>query len=217
MTLKYKTVLFDLDGTLIDTNDLILTSFLFVLEEHFPGQFTREHIIPHMGDTLFSQMERFGGLEKRDLLVEHYRQHNVKFHDELVKDFPHIIETLTELKQLGVKMGVVTTKQRKTAKMGVEIFGIDQFIEAFITFDDTDRHKPDPAPLYKAMDLLQAEASSTLMVGDSHFDMLAAHNAGVHAAGVEWSLKGPEYLKAFNPEYMLKDLRELIPIVKGES
>jgi pyrophosphatase PpaX len=214
--LRYKTVLFDLDGTLIDTNDLILTSFLHVLNNHFPGKYSREHIIPFMGQPLTKQMEHFGGPQKRDLFIEQYREHNESVHDELVKEFPHIVETLQELQKLGVTMGIVTTKQWKTATMGAKIFGIDKFMSTFIVFQDTDNHKPHPDPILKAMEEVHADPQTTLMVGDSQYDIEGGHNAGVHAAGVAWSLKGPEFLKTFHPEHMLYDMRELIGIVKGE-
>jgi pyrophosphatase PpaX len=215
--LKYKTVLFDLDGTIIDTNELIITTFLHVLEKHFPGQFRREDIIPIMGEPLTLQMERFGGSDKRDFLVQAYREHNEQIHDELVREFPRIRETLKALQDLGVTMGIVTTKARKTAEMGAKLCGVDLFMSTFITFEDTDKHKPSPDPILMAMDCLQADPTTTLMVGDSQYDIQAAQNAGVHAAGVSWSVKGPDYLMKYCPTYMLQDMFDLVGIVKGES
>lgn len=214
--LKYQTVLFDLDGTLIDTNELILTSFLYVLEKHLPGKFTREDIIPHMGGTLYEQMEHFGGAELRDLFVQEYREHNEIIHDEYVREFHNVKEALEELKKLGVTMAIVTTKQRKTAEMGARIFGIDPFMKAFVAYESTEKHKPSPDPVLKAMELVSADPETTIMVGDSQYDIQAARNAGVDSAGVAWSLKGPEFLKQFNPTYILQDMMDIIPIVKGE-
>lgn len=215
--LKYDTVLFDLDGTIIDTNELIIISFLHVLEQHFPGRYKREDIIPHMGQPLTVQMEHYGGPEMREFLAEAYREHNEEIHDEHVREFPNVLETLEELKKLGVTMGIVTTKQRKTAEMGAKLVGIDQHMKAFIVFQDTEKHKPSPDPVLKAMEKMNANPSRTLMVGDSQYDIQAAHNAGVHAAGVSWSMKGPEFLQQFNPEYLLDDMKDLILIVKGEK
>jgi len=214
--LKYQTVLFDLDGTLIDTNELILTSFLYVLENHLPGKFTREDIIPHMGGTLFEQMEFFGGAQLRDTLVNEYRVHNEEIHDEYVREFHQVKEALEELNGLGVTMGIVTTKQRKTAEMGARLFGIDQFMKAFIAYESTEKHKPSPDPVLKAMELVSADPQTTLMVGDSQYDIQAAKNAGIDSAGVAWSLKGPDFLKQFNPTYILQEMMDIIPIVKGD-
>ena len=214
--LKYQTVLFDLDGTLIDTNELIITSFLYVLQNHLPGKFTREDIIPHMGGTLHEQMEFFGGADLRDTLIHDYRVHNEIIHDEYVREFHNVKEALEDLKELGVTMGIVTTKQRKTAEMGAKIFGIDQFMSAFISYESTEKHKPSPDPVLKAMGLVSADPKTTLMVGDSQYDIQAAQNAGIDSAGVAWSLKGPDFLKQFNPTYILQDMMDIIPIVKGE-
>lgn len=215
--LRYDTVLFDLDGTLIDSNELIIVSFLHVLEKYFPGKYTREDLVPHMGKTLFEQMELFGGTEMRDELAQAYREYNELVHDEWIREFPHVRETLAALKELGVTMGVVTTKQRKTAVMGSDVCGVSPYMSTFITFQDTEKHKPSPDPVLKAMENLGADPAKTLMVGDTQFDIQAGHNAGTHSAAVAWSLKGSEFLQQFQPEYILQDMTDLIAIVKGEK
>lgn len=214
--MKFQTVLFDLDGTIIDTNELIIQTFLHTLNHHFPNQFSREHILPHMGQTLFEQMERYGGKERVTELVEHYREYNVRMHDELVKDFPYVVETLEQLAKAGVQMGIVTTKMLKTSRMGLQLFGLDRFMETIISYETTTEHKPHPAPVLAAIERLGANPATTLMVGDSQYDIQAAQGAGVSSAGVAWSLKGADFLRSFNPDYLLEDIRELIPIVLGK-
>ncbi|RKD21815.1 hypothetical protein BEP19_14470 [Ammoniphilus oxalaticus] len=214
--LKYETVLFDLDGTLIDTNELIITTFLHVLGIHLPGQYTRDDIISHMGQTLAEQMGRYGGEELRDTLIEAYRDYNLKIHDEYVKEFERVNDTLEQLQSLGVTMGIVTTKQRKTAEMGAKLFGIDQYMNAFVAFESTKKHKPNPDPVLKGIELTAADPQTTIMIGDSQYDIQAAQEAGIDSAGVAWSMKGPDFLKQFNPTYILNDMADLIPIIKGE-
>ncbi|WP_027416309.1 pyrophosphatase PpaX [Aneurinibacillus terranovensis] len=211
--LTYKHVLFDLDGTLIDTNNLILTSFLFTLDKYFPGKYSRDDLIPHMGKPLYDQMQLFDR-ERAEELVQVYREHNEQVHDELVREFPNVVETLTELANMGVRMGVVTTKQRKTAQMGLRLFGLDKFMETVVCFQDTEEHKPHPAPVLKAMASMGADPASTLMIGDSQYDIEAAHNAGIDSAGVAWSLKGADFLSTFKPTYLIHDMKELLHIVK---
>ncbi|MBN6186913.1 pyrophosphatase PpaX [Aneurinibacillus sp. BA2021] len=210
---RYQYVLFDLDGTLIDTNNLILTSFMYTLEKFYPGKYTREDIIPHMGKPLYEQMELFGP-DRSEELVQVYREHNEQVHDELVEEFPHVLETIEQLAAMGITMGIVTTKQRKTAEMGLRLFGLDQYMDAFISYQDTEHHKPHPEPVLKAMQALGADPALTLMVGDSQYDIQAAHNAGIASAGVAWSLKGASFLSTFNPTYLLNDMSDLIQIVK---
>jgi pyrophosphatase PpaX len=211
--LKYTHVLFDLDGTLIDTNNLIITSFLHTLDKYFPGRYTAEDIIPHMGKTLHDQMGLFDP-DRVEELVQDYREHNEQVHDELVKEFPNVLQTIEELAKMGVRMGIVTTKQRKTAEMGLKLFGLDKFMDTVVCFQDTAEHKPHPAPVLKAMEAIGAVPGSTLMVGDSQFDIGAAHNASIDSAGVAWSLKGADFLSTFHPTVILQDISDLIQVVK---
>lgn len=213
--MKYKTVLFDLDGTLLDTNELIIQTFLVTLEAYYPGKYTRDDIIPHMGMILPKQMELFGP-EHVDALVQSYRENNVRMHDELVREFPYVREVITGLAAKGTQMGIVTSKQIRTTMMGLNKYGLTSYMQTIISYDDTSEHKPHPAPVLLAMERLQADPQSTLMVGDSTFDLDAAHAAGVAAAAVRWSLKPEEILRARNPRYMLNDMRDLLHIVHGQ-
>ncbi|MFT9849544.1 pyrophosphatase PpaX [Aneurinibacillus sp. REN35] len=210
---RYQYVLFDLDGTLIDTNNLILTSFMYTLEKFYPGKYTREDIIPHMGKPLYDQMDLFGP-DRSEELVQVYRAHNEQVHDELVEEFPRVLETIEQLAAMDIKMGIVTTKQRKTAEMGLRLFGLDKYMDTFVSYQDTENHKPHPEPVEKAMRALGADPARTLMVGDSQYDIQAAHNAGISSAGVAWSLKGASFLSTFDPTYLLNDMSDLIQIVK---
>lgn len=210
---RYQYVLFDLDGTLIDTNNLILTSFMYTLEKFYPGKYTREDLIPHMGKPLYDQMELFGP-ERSEELVQVYREHNERVHDELVEEFPNVLDTIEQLAKMEIKMGIVTTKQRKTAEMGLRLFGLDKYMDAFISYQDTENHKPHPEPVHKAMQALGADPARTLMVGDSQYDIQAGQNAGIASAGVAWSMKGASFLSSFNPTYLLNDMSDIIQIVK---
>lgn len=212
--MKYQYVLFDLDGTLIDTNDLIMTSFLYTLDLYYPGKYTKEDLIPHMGEPLYDQMLLFGP-ERAQELVEVYREHNERVHDELVKEFPGVIDTLSALQGMGIKMAVVTSKMRRTAEMGLRLFGLEKYMDSVICYQDTEKHKPDPAPLVKSMNELGADPAKTIMIGDSQYDVLAAHNTGIDSAGVAWSWKGADFLQSFSPTYMIHHMGELLDIVKN--
>ncbi len=215
--MKYKTLLFDLDGTLLDTNDLIIHSFLYTLEQFFPGKYTREALIPHMGKPLYEQMVYFGDEKLADEMVNVYREHNIRTHNEMVKDFPYVKEVLMYLYEQGAKMGVVTSKGIITTEMGLKLYGLYSLMGTIVTIEDTEKHKPNPEPVLLAMDRLHADPKTTLMVGDSQYDIQAAQNAGITSVGVAWSLKGPDFLEQFNPDYMLKDFRDFISVVTGKE
>ncbi|CAG7650373.1 pyrophosphatase PpaX [Paenibacillus allorhizosphaerae] len=208
-----RTVLFDLDGTILDTNELIIQSFLHTFEGVTPEPVTREHIIPNMGRPLVEQMVYFSGRQQVDDLVMKYRKFNVEKHDELVKQFPHVKETLAKLHAAGVKLGVVTSKIRLTTEMGLKLTGMFDYFGTIVTVDEVEKAKPDPEGILKALRELGGDAESALMVGDSHYDLEAAKNADVRSVAVAWSLKGEDYLKQYAPTHLIKDIRDLLPIV----
>ncbi|MGF9911928.1 pyrophosphatase PpaX [Paenibacillus ehimensis] len=212
-----QTVLFDLDGTIVDTNELIIQSFLHTFEGITAEPVTREHIVPNMGRPLIEQMMFFSGREQVDDLVQKYRTFNIAHHDELVREFPHVRETLAKLHAAGVKLGVVTSKIRQTTEMGLKLTGLYDYFGTIVTVDDVGKAKPDPEGIHKAVRELGGDLSSALMVGDSHYDIEAAHNAGIPSVAVAWSLKGTEYLKQYKPTHIIQDMRDIVPIVGIEG
>lgn len=212
-----QTVLFDLDGTIVDTNELIIQSFLHTFEGITAEPVTREHIVPNMGRPLIEQMMFFSGREQVDDLVQKYRTFNIAHHDELVREFPHVRETLAKLHAAGVKLGVVTSKIRQTTEMGLKLTGLYDYFGTIVTVDDVGKAKPDPEGIHKAVRELGGDLSTALMVGDSHYDIEAAHNAGIPSVAVAWSLKGTEYLKQYKPTHIIQDMRDIVPIVGIEG
>lgn len=204
-----KAVLFDLDGTLLDTNELIIRSFLHALRGVVPPGFGREHIIPHMGLPLAEQMRLFSGRENIDDLIAAYREYNWREHDALVNPFPHAAEVLERLREAGFKLGVVTTKLRITALRGMKLAGIDGFMDAVVTPEDVTHSKPHPEPVLLALEKLAVRPEKTLMVGDSAVDMRSAAAAGVVPVGVAWSLKGEETLLGAGARHIIRDMRDL--------
>lgn len=213
----YHTVLFDLDGTILDTNELIITSFLEILQGMVDEGFNREHIIPTMGETLVDQLQRFSGLEDVDHLIEKYREVNLRLHDEYVRAFDYVHEVLERLQQEHIKLGVVTTKMRLTTDRGLAFVDIQKYMQAVITIDDVEHAKPHAEPVQKAMALLHADPATTLMVGDSVVDIVSGRNAGVDTVGVAWSLKGEKVLKDAGATHIIHDMRELYELIGLES
>lgn len=211
-----RTMLFDLDGTLLDTNELIIRSFMESLKGFVQEDFGREHIIPSMGQPLADQMKLFSGLNEVDHLVAAYREINLRLHDKWVRPFEYVIEVLDKLHQQGIQIGVVTTKMRFTTEKGLKFTKIYDYIDAIVTIDDVTHAKPHPEPVQKAITMLGADPAATIMVGDSTVDMEAAVAAGATAVGVAWSLKGAQVLRDAGAAYVIDDMRELYAFVGSE-
>lgn len=212
-----RTMLFDLDGTILDTNELIIRSFLESLKGSVSEDFGRDHIIPSMGQPLGDQMKLFSGLEDVSNLVAAYREVNLRLHDELVKSFDYVNEVLEKLHRDGVRIGVVTTKMRLTTEKGLKFTGLSDYIDAIVTIDDVTHAKPHPEPVLMAMQLLDADPATTIMVGDSTVDMQSAVAAGAIAVGVAWSLKGGQILRDAGAAYVIDDMRELYAFAAGSE
>jgi pyrophosphatase PpaX len=211
------TILFDLDGTLLDTNELIIESFLHALQFHNLESVSREAIIGQMGKPLREQIALFSKRIEVDDIVGTYREFNIRKHDEMVLIFPHVKETLAALHAQGLKLGIVTSKVSLTVNRGLQLFGLEPFLSTIVTSDEVSMPKPHPESVLLALSRLNAKPENTLMVGDSQYDLLAAHEAGVRSAGVAWSLQGEALLRQFNPAYILQDMLELVGIVAEES
>ncbi len=215
MNNKIDTVLFDLDGTLIDTNELIVSSYLHTLEQYYPGRYGRQDVLPFMGPTLRAVFEGIDST-RADEMIKTYRQFNISNHDRLVTEFEGVNETIKVLSEKGFKLAVVTTKIADVARMGLKLTGLEPYFPVLIALDDVEKPKPDPEPIYKALDLLGSKPESAMMVGDNHHDVLGGKNAGTKTAGVAWTLKGREHLAAYNPDYMLDSMTDLLSILEAK-
>lgn len=211
------TVLLDLDGTIVDTNELIIASFINTLESNGLDPLTREQIIPHMGLTLEQQLRAFSGVDDVTSYVTAYREYSAIHHDAMVAPFPEVNEVLARLQAAGIKLGVVTTKIRPNTLKVLEMFQLDQFMQVIITQDDVEHTKPHPQPIERAMEALGSSPERTLMVGDSPADLQSASAAGVMSAAVAWSLKGEEELSKYHPQYILHSMSDLYELVLGDT
>lgn len=205
------TILFDMDGTLIDTNKLIHESFVHTFN-HYGLSFTDEEILTFNGPPLIETFTNINP-ELAHSMVETYREHNIANHDAFVKVFPTVIETLERLKAENIKMAVVSAKMRPGVELGLEMTNIRQYFDTIVSVDDVTQPKPHPEPVLKAMHELGGRKETSLMIGDNSHDIESGNNAGVKTVGVKWSAKGEDFLKQFEPTYMIDEMHDLLKIV----
>jgi pyrophosphatase PpaX len=183
---RFPVVLFDLDGTLVDSAGVILASFHHATETVLQRRFPDAEILAQVGGTnLETQLGLLAAPEHVDELVRVYRAHNDPSYSEL-DCFDGMVEVLAQLKREGRRLGVVSAKRSPTVERVFEGAGIGTYFDVVVGSDATERHKPDPEPLLHALKELGAQPAEAAYVGDSPFDMAAAKAARVFAVAVAW-------------------------------
>ncbi len=192
MTKKYKAVLFDYDGTLVDTNQLIVDSWNHMYMKHFGRRLTGDDVKWTFGivlrEAVDRQMQIFGhtGYDL-DELVESYREFQFRPDTTPAPPFEGMTELVKELKARGTLLGIVTSRGRETCIQGLKKYGMADCFDAFVTAESTNIHKPLPEPALICCRELGVEPQDAVMIGDSVFDLQCANAAGCGSCFVTWS------------------------------
>ena len=209
--MRYPVVLFDLDGTVIDTGAIILASMRHAAETVLGGEYSDAQLLAAVGGPgLEAQMHALDP-SRVDELVRVYREHNEPLHDTIAT-FAGMDEVLDELKRRGHRLGVVTAKRRSTVDLAFARLPIERFFDVVVGGDETTEHKPHPAPLLLALERLSEEPANTAYIGDSPFDMQAAKAAGLFAIGVSWG-RIHTADKLSDADVVVHEARELLDLV----
>ncbi|MGE5590351.1 MAG: pyrophosphatase PpaX [Bacillota bacterium] len=206
---RVKALLLDLDGTVLDTNQLIVKSFQHTLGELLGLTVAAEELYPYFGEPLIHTMARFSP-ERAEEMVAHYRAFNIAHHDELARVFPGLSEALAQLREGGMRLAIVTSKYSATARRGLDLFGLTPLFETLVTMETTPRHKPDPDPALAALERLDLPPEEAVMVGDSILDVQCGRSAGTGTAVVGWSVFPRAELQASQPDYWLNRPQDLL-------
>lgn len=212
--LGVKAVLFDLDGTLLDTHDLILESFHHTVDKVLGKSFSDEDLMKKVGQPLETQMWDFtDDPQVHEQLLQTYRSYNHEVHDECVRAFGGVADMLDAVHELGLRIGVVTSKRHALAQRGLEVCGLAQHVECLVGPDDFPAHKPDPGPVRYGCELLGFDPSECLYVGDSPFDMQAGNGAGCTTVAVTWGMFDRSVLAATSPAFTIDEPEELVVLL----
>jgi pyrophosphatase PpaX len=206
--------LFDFDGTLVDTTDLIYQSMRHATGEVLGREISRDVLMANVGQPLPRQMELLSA-EHAEALLDSYRLHNEENHDALIREFPGVEESLARLKAAGVRVGVVTSKRRFSVDMALKKFpGLGDVVDQWVTMEDTTEHKPRPEPLLKGLEMLgNVPREQAAYVGDSPFDVTAAKAAGVESVAVSWGAFSEDALRAAEPDQLVPDLDAAVDVL----
>jgi pyrophosphatase PpaX len=208
---RFRIVLFDLDGTLIDSGPIILASMQHAVRTVLGREIPPDELALTIGGQgIVAQMSAIDA-ERADALLETYKEHNDGLHETL-EAFEELLAVLPQLKAEGRKLGIVTAKRHRTVGLALERFpALASALDVVVAHEDTDRHKPDPEPVLLALQKLGGEPQEAVYVGDSPFDIGAAKAAGVYSIAVGWGGIHPEErLLAEEPDAFVRTPQELL-------
>lgn len=211
-----RAILFDLDGTLIDTIDMIRASMrhatAVVLGESLPD----EVLMRNVGIPLAQQMREFSPEHAEELLGV-YREHNHEIHDEMLREYPGVEEALVALREQGYALGIVTSKSRPVAFRGLERFGLEGYFDVAVCCEDVSVHKPAPDPLLAAAEQMGVGISECAYVGDSPHDMTAAVSAGCVSIAATWGGFSRQTVLEPGPDYAADSMTDVVSILSGNE
>ena len=211
-----RTLLFDLDGTLIDSVRLILDSYHHTLAEHGIPARSDEAWLRGIGTPLRAQFAEWqDDPERLEALIATYREYNLANHDRMVTIYPGVLDAIREVKARGAGTGLVTSKNQQGAIRGLKLVGLDQLIDVMVCADDVENPKPHPEPVERAVRLLGADPGTTVYIGDSIHDMRSGRAAGVRTAAVLWGPFGRDHLEQAEPDYWLRRPEDIVGLVGG--
>jgi pyrophosphatase PpaX len=204
-------VLFDLDGTLIDSIELILNSARFAFEKLERVAPPDEEWLAGIGIPLFTMFERYArDAADRDRLILAYREYQLANHDRLVRCYDGIVDTVRTLHDRGHELAIVTSKSEALAMRGLAHVGLARYMDTIVGCDSSSRHKPDPEPVRIALHRLGCAPQDAVFVGDSIFDIQAGNAAGVRTIAVLWGASRREEFASAIPTDYVTTTSELI-------
>jgi pyrophosphatase PpaX len=210
---RFPVVLFDLDGTIVDSGWMILASFRHATRTVLGREIPDEVLMARVGSGhLAEQMADFDA-EKADELAHAYREFYAPLHSEL-KAFPGMIDLLRTLDAEGRQLGVVSAKRGDIVQLAFEALGFGEVMDVVVGSDEAPRGKPHPDQILVALERLGVDGNETAYVGDAPFDVAAAKAAGVRAIGVTWGgIHARERMEAEGPDAVVDTAEELYAVL----
>lgn len=206
------TAIFDFDGTLANTNQLIINSFKHIYKT-FGMDCDEKYIASTFGEPLLTTLNRDFGKYNIEDVLKCYRDYQVNRFDDQVFLYDRVVETLKHLKEKEIRTAIVTSRMKKSTIDALNSFNIGSYFDVVVSVDDTVNHKPHKEPLLKAINQLNSNVCETYYVGDSKFDMECAKNAGAIPVLVGWHSNSKELAKKYNIKYILDNMWDLTKII----
>jgi pyrophosphatase PpaX len=212
---RFPAVLFDFDGTVVDSGEMIVASMRHAAQAVLGLEIPDEELRAHVGGAGLRDQMLMLAPDRVEELVAAYRVHNEPLHDSLLP-CAGMPEALERLRAEGRRLGLVTAKRRATVQLAFDRLPLEHLFEVVVASEDTERHKPDPAPVLLALERLGVRPEEAAYVGDSPFDVAAANAAGVFSIAVGWGNIHPrERVEAEHPDAYVETVDELLGLLRA--
>jgi pyrophosphatase PpaX len=212
--MRKPTVLFDLDGTLIDSIELILSSARYAFDKLDRPAPSDAEWLTGVGIPLRTMFGRYARDDaERESFIAAYREYQMPNHDRLVRAYDGVVDTIKELRARGHEVGVVTSKSEALALRGLACVGLARYMDTIVGCDSCTRHKPDPEPVRLALHRLASDPGSAVFVGDSVHDVMAGNAAGVTSIGALWGPFQKSDLAPGNPSHYAAIISDVLGLV----
>ncbi len=210
---RWDAILFDLDGTLADTIELILASYRHTMRTHLGQALPDARWLSTIGRPLHDQLREFSRDElEAEAMLATYVTYQREIHDAMTRAYPGVVAVLDALKVRGTSLAVVTSKRSAIAARTLACCEIDGHFDAVVCADHVERGKPDPEPVHRALELLGAVPERVLFVGDSPYDMLAGNGGGVRTAAALWGPYEEEDLRHARPDFWVREVQDVLDL-----
>ena len=206
---KYQLILFDLDGTVADTDEMIVQTMYILYDKYRDGRRTpREEIYYFSGPPIYETLQKEFPGQDMDFLFHEFVNESVKQYPKTVTTYPHCKETILNLKKQGYKVGIVTNKMHGATDLCLGLIDLDNIFDSIVCYDDVEHPKPEGEPILKSMEMCGIkDLGKVLYVGDNKIDLDTANNAGIDCALVTW---GPRVLDpSLKPKMKISSYEEL--------
>jgi len=215
--MPYRTVLFDLDGTLIDSIRLILDSYHHTMATHGLPPRSDAEWLAGVGTPLWVQLKEWADdPERMELLIATYREYNIRNHDTMVSAYPGVVDMVRAVRRAGKRTGLVTSKNRMGALRGLRRVGLEEDIDVIVAADDVTNPKPDPEPIQLALTRLGESPELAIYVGDSVHDMEAGRAAGIATGAVLWGPFARPHLAPSQPTHWFEHPEDVLRLLDVE-
>ncbi|HEY0016826.1 MAG TPA: HAD-IA family hydrolase [Longimicrobium sp.] len=211
-----RAVLYDFDGTLADSTELIMRCYRHTMRTHLGSVPPDDVWLSGFGMTLESQMRRFGrDPDEVEAMLDTYREYQNSIHDDLLRPFPDAAQTVAELERRGYGLAIVTSKHRRAAMKGMELCGLVRHFDVIVTPEDVAEPKPHPEPVLLALQKLGVAPHEALFVGDSPHDIASGRAAGTRTAAALWGPFPRQALEDARPDAFLHAQRDVLALLNG--